>query len=178
MQKGLTLIELLVTIVVAVILIAVGLPSYQRMRTESEIENNSRLIYSYLQRVKLIADQTNRQIVIYGGRQSSEYCLMAKLKSSSSSVDSCSSIDGLPFLKQKLSNNIGFSVNNIVLSPTGYEEQISFSGVRGNAESANLVLSSQNIDDINSRKIIVSSVGRLRMCQVITDASGGASCIR
>ncbi|MEL4202320.1 hypothetical protein C9E85_03460 [Plesiomonas shigelloides] len=177
MQKGMTLVELLVAIVVAVILISVALPSYQLMKTNQEIESNSKLIYSYLQRVKHIADNANSVVRVYAINDLSGYCFVAVYQAQSTNVTKCESPSGLPVLKHKKSKILKISVNGVSLPASSYALQFTFNGIRGLAGASNVVIGAPNISGAADRKIFISSVARLRECKLTTtDNPGGQVC--
>ncbi|MCX2532317.1 type II secretion system protein [Plesiomonas shigelloides] len=183
MQKGMTLVELLVAIVVAVILISVALPSYQLMKTNQEIESNSKLIYSYLQRVKHIADNANSVVRVYAINDLSGYCFVAVYQAQTADKDKCESPSGLPVLKHKTSKILKISVNGggLPASPASPAPPASllftFNGIRGLAGASNVVIGAPNISGAADRKIFISSVARLRECKLTTtDNPGGQVC--
>ena len=177
MQKGMTLVELLVAIVVAVILISVALPSYQLMKTNQEIESNSKLIYSYLQRVKHFADNSNSVVKVYAISDFSGYCFVADYQAQSTNVTKCESPSGLPILKHKPSKIIKISVSGVSLPASNYVLQFTFNGVRGLADASNVIVDAPSISSATARKIFISSVARLRECGLTSpDNAGGQVC--
>ncbi|MGL6295242.1 MAG: prepilin-type N-terminal cleavage/methylation domain-containing protein [Plesiomonas sp.] len=176
MQKGLTLIELLITIVVATILMGVAVPSYQQLKDNNELDRNTQLIFSYLQRVKLLADQQNKDIYIHVNNTGGTYCLVA---SQSTSVPTkCYDTTHLLVLSNGLSQGITLadSAGNTISS--WVTNVMVFNGVRGTAKPTSLALKNNHIqNNVTNRKLIIASgVGRLRLCQAVNDKIGAAAC--
>ncbi|MGL5798651.1 MAG: hypothetical protein ACRCYN_01045, partial [Plesiomonas sp.] len=134
------------------------------------------LIFSYLQRMKLFADQQNKVIYIHVNNTGGKYCFVATL--SSSTPAPCDTQNSMLTLSNRLStkttltDSTGTSISSWVINA------MVFNGVRGTAKPANLALKNDHIQNnvANRKLIIVSGVGRLRLCQAVNDKIGAAAC--
>ncbi|KAB7712466.1 prepilin-type N-terminal cleavage/methylation domain-containing protein [Plesiomonas shigelloides] len=75
MQKGLTLIELMVAMAVVTVLLSVAVPSYRQLRDDRQLEQVANNVYAYLLQVQNIAFREGRKNYIYIGYVNDSLCL-------------------------------------------------------------------------------------------------------
>lgn len=168
-QGGVTLIELMITITIAAILLAVGIPAYRDTLDRNRLRAATDTLYGDLQFAKTESIKRNQPIVVdfttsnggatwcYGFIQGSTSTCDCTVTSASGS-NACV-IDGV--LKTVSSAN--YSGTSITPSA-----DIVFDNVRGTANAANVSLTSTRG---KSTQLFVSALGKIHVCS----ASGSSN---
>lgn len=168
-QSGFTLIEVLITITVAAILLAIAAPSSQRMIEKARLKALTEAVYTNLQyaksealkgeqsadgdiRVTLDRSATPQCLGLQRGRT---YCDCSETVSTES--DFCQ-IDGAE--KRILINDSNFPDAEIDGST---KIEILFDSVRGTASAQTITIKSSKTSDMKIN-VIVSALGRVRVC--------------
>ncbi|MGL5344296.1 MAG: pilus assembly FimT family protein [Plesiomonas sp.] len=169
MQKGLTLIELLITIVVATILMGVAVPSYQQLKDNRILNDQASVLTSFIERAKISAVRSNKKIYfsLYKNNNSPDWCVGATDKISKcnclTNYNECT-VNDLVFYHAD-DRGVDITINNF-LNGKGNQD-FSFDGKRSTSSSGNIILSNNHAQI----KIKISSMGRLSLCS--DDGVGG-----
>ncbi|MGL4269392.1 MAG: prepilin-type N-terminal cleavage/methylation domain-containing protein [Plesiomonas sp.] len=157
MQKGLTLIELLVTLTVASILLAVAIPSYENIRKAQEIRNNTEIIFGFVDQVMQKAKQSNKKVSFFLSENNGSWCMGA----SDSSSPSCDCVANISSCKV---NNVPAIINDISSSVSFHgldgSRYFEFFGMRNSMLAGNISVS----NDYGVAKLLFSRNGRIRVC--------------
>jgi len=168
-QKGVTLIELLITVVIVAILAAIAVPSYVDYVNRSRLTSAAEAVYSQLQYARSEVIAKNRDIFVSYqnadgasntwcvGISTDDYCDCTDnapacvLKTTAASADS--------FPSRKLTGS-DFATSFISVSDPDGNAKIT--APRGKADAYTVTVgTSQTTDQV---QVIISSAGRVRIC--------------
>ncbi|MGL5237070.1 MAG: prepilin-type N-terminal cleavage/methylation domain-containing protein [Plesiomonas shigelloides] len=165
MQKGMTLIELLVTLTVASVLLAVAIPSYDNVRKSQELKNNTEMIFAFVEQVMQKAKRSNKEVTFFLSERNGIRCIGA------SDLTTGVQCDCFSYQLQCKVNDIPSMLNDIstMVSFNGLDgnKRFEYSGVRSTMLSGNITISNK----YGSAKLVFSNYGRMRVCSV--DGAGG-----
>lgn len=160
MQKGMTLIELLVTLVVVSVLLAVAVPSYDNVRNSQKLINNTSAIFDFVEQTMQKAKRSNKQITYYLSGSADSWCIGA---SDASSSTSCNCISNK---SQCVINGTTALLNDITVPVTfnGLDggKYFIYSGVRSTIKAGNITIANK----YGSTKLMFSNYGRVTVCAV------------
>lgn len=159
-NRGFTLVELMVTVAVLAILLAVGIPALQTTLDKRRLTGAVEQLYSDLQYARSEAIRQNRNVTVYFSGTST-WCY--GMDDDTSSACNCSSAPGNCTVGgvQKVVAGTGF--RNVTLSENTFASgNVTFDPRRGTASPQGRV--SLQSSAIGTVKVIVSSPGRVRIC--------------
>ena len=141
MQKGMTLIELLVTLVVTSVLLAVAVPSYDNMRNSQKLINNTSSIFDFVEQTMQKAKRSNKQITYYLSGSADSWCIGA---SDASSSKSCNCVSNK---RQCMINGATALLNDITVKETynGIDggKYFNYSGGRRTIKAGNITIANK-----------------------------------
>lgn len=169
-EQGLTLIELMVTVAVLAILLAVGVPNMSSYWQQSRLVSASEAVYSNLHLLRSVALARNQEIYAkFGNTGGTGWCMAL------AELDSCDCSDSTTtcaLTNMPTRNLSGSEFTNITLTTTFGGGDTSVQMPRGTMSSAGSVtLTSQSTGE--SVSVVVSSLGRVRICSDDLTQYGG-----
>jgi type IV fimbrial biogenesis protein FimT len=167
-EQGLTLVELMVTVAILAILLAVAVPNMSSYWQQSRLVSASEAVYSNLHLLRSVALARNQQIYAkFDNTGGTGWCMAL------AELDSCDCADATTtcaLTNMPVPRLSGSDYSNITLSTTFGGDSTSVSMPRGTMANGSVVLTSQSTGDVV--KVVVSSFGRVKICSDDLDQYG------
>lgn len=171
--RGLTLIELLVTVAIVVIMAVIALPSFQGTLSRNRLSGAAESLAQdlYLARSQALQDGCTITLTFTPASSSSWSYSMTKPSSSSNCLNPCSSAGAADCTLKTVT---GSNFSGITLPSTTFASNaVSYDPVRSTANAGEVVLSASSTGD--SVKVQLGAVGKVSICT--SAGSGGyAAC--
>ncbi|XZG70507.1 GspH/FimT family pseudopilin [Chitinibacteraceae bacterium HSL-7] len=194
-QRGVTLVELVITVVIFGILLAMGLPSFQQWMRNLEIRNAAETMMTGLQKAKASALQQNRDVTFWlisnnGGVLDNTCALStngnAWVVSVSNPENSCASAiapNTAPGIVAKQSPGDGYRIATINAQGA---DRVVFTGLGratdNDGDATNDITridfaASNSTNDDRAYRILITSGGAIRMCEpAVTSSTDNRKC--
>ena len=158
-QKGFSLIELLIAMMIIALLATIGMNGWQDFKARNELANTSRQLLAFLNEVKIYANTYNQNQAIHlFNLPNNQWCLAVTPETRPLACDT-----PFHFVPQS---------QHVYIAGLTDKTMLSFYGRRSTAQSGTLRLS----NDIGESRIIISTRGRIRFCSYRTYLSGFIEC--
>ncbi len=158
-NSGFTLVELMVTVAILAILVAIGIPSFQSTLDKRRLTGAAEQLYADLQYARSEAIRQNKSVTVYFS-ETGTWCYGMDDDTASacncSSAPSACTVGGV----QKMVTGSGF--RNVTLASSFASDNVVFDPRRGTASPQGTV--SLNATTVGTVKVTVSNPGRMRIC--------------
>ncbi len=157
-NSGFTLVELMVTIAVLAILVAIGIPSFQSTLDKRRLTGAAEQLYADLQYARSEAIKRNANVLVSlkpaKDVTSATWCYGISTATCDCSTGTTCQLDGVT----KIVNQDGFRGVTLMHNFTG--DRLTLNSQRGTATQGTISLSAS----VGTVQVIVSSLGRMRIC--------------
>jgi type IV fimbrial biogenesis protein FimT len=161
-NSGVTLIELMIVIVIAAILLAIGIPAFQDAIDRNRLKAAAENLYGDLQFAKTEAIKRNRTVRLVfmpsGGGATWCYGLRENATCDCTVTDAAAADYCAIDNAKKVVSSTDFP--NVTI-PSASTDQTSFTPLRGTADNGTVIFESARGKEI---RVIVSTMGRIRSC--------------
>ena len=182
-QKGFTLLELVTTIVVVAIIVAIGVPSFNNLIERNRLKGAAEEVYAGFQNARLESIKLNRSVTVNFNVDAGDdtvWCFGLKVNGTCDCTQTDVTQADFCEIENDADNN---DVSTVVASsdfPTVKMTAIGFAGNRttitprrGTALAGSVTLSSQQNEQL---QISLSPLGRVRICSPSGSTLGYESC--
>jgi prepilin-type N-terminal cleavage/methylation domain-containing protein len=164
-QKGFTIIELLITVVILGILVAIAAPSMYSILEGRKLKGAAENLFADLMFAKTESIKRNNEVILSFGGVSPAWCygLKEDVSCDCATANDCS-IDGI----EKVVTSDQYGDTTLVADfPSSSPEETGFEPLRGFSESSSGSFSNGTATFTNNGReaeVVISTLGRVRVC--------------
>lgn len=170
-SQGFSLLELLVTLAVLGIIVAVGVPSFLSMLQNSRLTGAAHESYALLQYARSDALRAGEPRYVVWQQNADNWCAAVATTASCDCLTQSCAINGV----SRRLDHTDYGQVSLTGASFASGSYTAFDGMRGLAEGHAGSVTYQ-LPDTAQVKVIVSALGRVRMCQSATFSGGFPTC--